>query len=101
MDVLTIRVCRNNHLTVIAESFSRKGFSDTVSKFGRNIVLRVEGLNIVDSFNKSLAYILNPDKTEDLLYTTSLNCLTNAKETFFSLTFLYFLKFIPPFWQRS
>ena len=32
--------------------------------------------------NKSLEYILNPDKTEDLLYTTSLNCTTNAHDAY-------------------
>ena len=42
----------------------------------------VKSIPIRTTVNKSLAYILNPDKTEDLLYTTSLNCLTNAKDAY-------------------
>ena len=45
----------------------------------------VKSIPIHTTVNKSLAYILNPDKTEDLLYTTSLNCLTNAKDACLSM----------------
>ncbi len=45
----------------------------------------VKSISIRTTVNKSLAYILNPDKTEDLLYTTSLNCLTNAKDAYLSM----------------
>ncbi len=39
--------------------------------------------------NKSLDYILNPDKTEDLLYTTSLNCTTNAHDAYLQMKAVY------------
>ena len=45
----------------------------------------VKSIPIHTTVNKSLAYILNPDKTEDLLYTTSLNCLTNAKDAYLAM----------------
>ena len=45
----------------------------------------VKSISLHTTVNKSLAYILNPDKTEDLLYTTSLNCLINAKDAYLSM----------------
>lgn len=45
----------------------------------------VKSIPIRATVNKSLAYILNPDKTENLLFTTSLNCLTNAKDAYLSM----------------
>ncbi len=45
----------------------------------------LKSISIHTTVNKSLAYILNPDKTEDLLYTTSLNCLTNAKDAYLAM----------------
>lgn len=45
----------------------------------------VKSISLHTTVNKSLAYILNPDKTENLLYTTSLNCLTNAKDAYLSM----------------
>ena len=45
----------------------------------------VKSIPIRTTVNKSLAYILNPDKTEDLLFTTSLNCLTNAKDSYLAM----------------
>ncbi|MCM1061839.1 MAG: relaxase/mobilization nuclease domain-containing protein [Eubacterium sp.] len=45
----------------------------------------VKSISVRTTVNKSLAYILNPDKTENLLYTTSLNCLTNAKDAYLSM----------------
>lgn len=45
----------------------------------------VKSISLHTTINKSLAYILNPDKTENLLYTTSLNCLTNAKDAYLSM----------------
>ena len=37
----------------------------------------------------SLAYILNPEKTEDTLYTASLNCLTNAEDAYLNMKMIY------------
>ena len=37
----------------------------------------------------SLAYILNPEKTKDTLYTASLNCLTNAEDAYLNMKFVY------------
>lgn len=45
----------------------------------------VKSISLHTTVNKSLAYIMNPDKTENLLYTTSLNCLTNAKDAYLSM----------------
>ena len=45
----------------------------------------VKSISLHTTVNKSLAYILNPAKTEDLLYTTSLNCLTNAKDAYLAM----------------
>ncbi len=45
----------------------------------------LKSISLHSTVNKSLAYILNPDKTEDLLYTTSLNCLTNAKDAYLAM----------------
>ena len=38
---------------------------------------------------KSLAYILDPDKTENLLYTTSINCMTNADQAYNQMSLVY------------
>lgn len=45
----------------------------------------VKSISLHTTVNKSLAYILNPAKTNSLLYTTSLNCLTNAKDAYLSM----------------
>ena len=39
--------------------------------------------------NKSLAYILNPDKTENLVLTSSVNCMTDAKQAFNQMRLVY------------
>ncbi len=45
----------------------------------------VKSIPLHATVNHAIAYILNPDKTEDLLYTTSLNCLTNAKGAYLAM----------------
>lgn len=45
----------------------------------------VKSISLHTTVNKSIAYILNPAKTNGLLYTTSLNCLTNAKDAYLSM----------------
>ena len=37
----------------------------------------------------SIAYILNPEKTKDTLYTASLNCLTNAEDAYLNMKMIY------------
>ena len=49
----------------------------------------VKSIPIHSTVNQSIAYILNPDKTEDLLYTTSLNCLANAKDAYLAMKTVY------------
>ena len=49
----------------------------------------VKSISVRTTVNRSLAYILDPDKTEDLLYTTSLNCMTNAKEAYLNMKLVY------------
>ena len=39
--------------------------------------------------DKSLRYILNPDKTEELLYTTSINCMTDADSAYLQMQLVY------------
>ena len=36
-----------------------------------------------------MSYILNPDKTEDLLYTTSINCMTDAESAYEQMKLVY------------
>ncbi len=56
MQMSLVKVSGNNYLTIITESFSCKSFCNSVSQFGRNIVLRVKRLNIVNGFNAALAF---------------------------------------------
>lgn len=49
----------------------------------------VKSISIHTTVNRSIAYILNPDKTEDLLYTTSLNCMANAKDAYLAMKTVY------------
>lgn len=45
----------------------------------------VKSISLHTTVNRSIAYILNPAKTDDMLYTTSLNCMCNAKDAFLSM----------------
>ncbi len=49
----------------------------------------VKSIPLHATVNRAIAYILNPDKTDDLLYTTSLNCLTNAKGAYLAMKSVY------------
>ena len=49
----------------------------------------VKSISIHTTVNRSIAYILNPNKTEDLLYTTSLNCMANAKDAYLAMKTVY------------
>ena len=49
----------------------------------------VKSISIHKTVNRSIAYILNPDKTEDLMYATSLNCLTNAADAYLAMRTVY------------
>ena len=49
----------------------------------------VKSIPLHATISRAIAYILNPDKTEDLLYTTSLNCLTNAKGAYLAMKSVY------------
>lgn len=49
----------------------------------------VKSISIHSTVNRSLAYILNPAKTDDLVYTTSLNCMTNAKDAYLAMKSVY------------
>lgn len=39
--------------------------------------------------HKQVCYILNPEKTEDTLYTASLNCLTNTEDAYLNMKMIY------------
>jgi len=49
----------------------------------------VKSISIRTTVNRSLAYILNPDKTDDLVYTTSLNCMSNATDAYLAMKTVY------------
>ena len=49
----------------------------------------VKHICIHSNTKKSLMYILNPDKTEDLLYTTSINCMTDAESAYIQMKAVY------------
>ena len=49
----------------------------------------VKSVPVRTTVQKSLAYILNPDKTEGLLYTASINCMTNAEDAYLNMKMVY------------
>ena len=49
----------------------------------------VKSIPVRSTVNKTLSYILNPDKTEGLLYTSSLNCMTSARDAYLEMKFVY------------
>lgn len=49
----------------------------------------IKSIPIHNTVQRSLAYILNPDKTEDLLYTTALNCMANAEDAYLNMKMVY------------
>ena len=49
----------------------------------------LKSICIHSSVNRCLRYILNPDKTEDLLYTASLNCLCDADAAYLAMKMIY------------
>ncbi len=49
----------------------------------------IKSIPIHNTVERSLAYILNPDKTEDLLYTTALNCMANAEDAYLNMKMVY------------
>ncbi len=49
----------------------------------------LKSISLRSTVNRSIAYILNPDKTEDLMYATSLNCLTNAADAYLAMRTVY------------
>lgn len=53
---LPCKMSGNNYLTIIPESFSCKSLCDSVSQFGRNVVLRIKRLNIVNGFHSSFSF---------------------------------------------
>ena len=49
----------------------------------------IKSISIHHTVNRSIAYILNPNKTEDLLYTTSMNCMTDPVNAYLNMKFVY------------
>ena len=49
----------------------------------------IKSVPVRTTVQKSLAYILNPDKTEQLLYTASLNCMTDAADAYLNMKAVY------------
>ena len=49
----------------------------------------VKSVPVRTTVQKSLAYILNPDKTEGLLYTASINCMTDAEDAYLNMKMVY------------
>ena len=46
-------------------------------------------ISVHSNVKKSLRYILNPDKTEELLYTASINCMTDAESAYLQMQLVY------------
>lgn len=49
----------------------------------------VKSISLHTTVNRSIAYILNPEKTDGLLYTTSLNCMAEAKSAYLAMKTVY------------
>ena len=49
----------------------------------------VKSKSIRATVQRSLAYILNPEKTDDLVLTSSLNCLTDPEGAFYNMKMVY------------
>lgn len=49
----------------------------------------LKSISLRSTVNRSIAYILNPNKTDDMLYTTSLNCFTNAVDAYLNMKLVY------------
>ncbi len=49
----------------------------------------IKSISVHADVKSSIAYILNPEKTEDTLYTASLNCLTNAEDAYLNMKMIY------------
>ncbi len=49
----------------------------------------VKSISLHTTVNRSIAYILNPAKTDDMIYTTSLNCMCNAKDAYMNMKMVY------------
>ena len=49
----------------------------------------IKSISLHNTVDRSLAYILNPEKTEDLLYTTALNCMANAEDAYLNMKIVY------------
>ncbi len=49
----------------------------------------IKSVPVRTTVQKSLTYILNPDKTEQLLYTASLNCMTDAADAYLNMKAVY------------
>ena len=45
----------------------------------------VKSISVRTTVHKTLKYILNPDKTEGLLYTSSMNCMTSARDAYLEM----------------
>ena len=48
-----------------------------------------KSISIHATVHKTLKYILNPDKTESLLYASSMNCMTNADDAYLEMKSIY------------
>lgn len=49
----------------------------------------LKSISIRTTVNRSLTYILDPNKTEDLLYTNVVNCIPNAKDAYLAMKWVY------------
>ena len=45
----------------------------------------VKSIPVRSTVHKTLSYILNPDKTEGLLYTSSMNCMTSERNPYLAV----------------
>ncbi len=49
----------------------------------------LKSINIHSTVERSLAYILNPDKTDDLIYNNAMNCIPDPKCAYLAMKLVY------------
>ena len=49
----------------------------------------IKSISLHNTVERSIAYILNPEKTDGLLYTTALNCMANAEDAYLNMKMVY------------
>ncbi len=49
----------------------------------------IKSVSVRSTVARSIAYILSHNKTDDLIYAASLNCMTNARDAYLNMKMVY------------